>query len=707
MEGLFDLIEYTNRSVFLTGKAGTGKTTFLNDFTKKTHKKCVVAAPTGIAAINAGGVTLHSLFGIPPRTFVPTSEFIDRNYAMNIPDVFHHFKYRKEKKKLLRELELLIIDEVSMMRSDLVDVVDLALKHARRNQLPFGGVQLLLIGDLYQLPPVVKQNSEEILARYYSTPFFFSAKALESLPLITVELTEVYRQQDREFLQILNAIRNADSYDIDFEKLNRRYLPDFEPTNEAYIYLCSHNRMADRINAQKLSELKGETHWFQAYVDGDFKESQYPNEEVLELKVGAQIMFIRNDTSPLKKYYNGKLARITQIDEYGIKALLEDSEEEIVIHRELWEQKKYFVDQNKNIQEEVIGSFEQYPIRLAWAVTIHKSQGLTFDRVIIDAGKSFASGQVYVALSRCRTLEGIVLKSPITPQVVFSDQRIEEFLTNTDIGNSFEEIIENEKYDYAIHKILMNVDVLWLKESAARWSASALGSKHLDVEKAKGLHHVFKTESQKLADVYLKFKKVMLQKLALYGQNQIEWEEIAEKSRGAVNFFYKNIQEEFLIPLVDFYSETKGQKGLKAYNKETKDFIDDLEDYVERLKETHLLGITLFDKSQEKPVSPKKDKKPTHIITYQAFEQGKNPEEIAKERGLTLSTIYGHLGKLAQAGVVDIQRLFDEEKIKTFEEFYRNHDFETLTQWKNVLPDNFDFHEIRILLNHFNSKKEK
>lgn len=707
MKALKDLLEYTHRSVFLTGKAGTGKTTFLNDFVKNTKKKYIVVAPTGIAAINAGGVTIHSLFTIPPRAFVPTTDPINRNQAMNINDLFPHFKYRKDKLKLLRELELLIIDEVSMLRADLLDVIDFALRHVRRSQQPFGGVQLLLIGDLYQLPPVVREDSEAILSQYYPSPFFFSAVALQQTPLLTVELTKVYRQQDEGFLQILNAIRDADISHAELERLNERYQPKFEPKEDSYIYLCSHNRIADRINQDKLAELGGRTYQFEASVFGNFSESQYPNEEVLELKVGAQIMFIRNDPSSEKKYYNGKLAEISYIGKDKIKAILDGSEEEIIINKETWEQKKYVVDEENNIQEEILGSFEQYPIRLAWAVTIHKSQGLTFDKVIIDAGKSFTSGQVYVALSRCRTLEGIVLKSKITQDVIFSDHRIEIFQEATHANDQLEEILEQEKYNYSLYKVLGNVDATWLRDASIKWAASAFAAKNLDQEKANHLFHILKLESDKLSSISAKFQKVLPKMLQSFLQKEIPWQEIENKCKGAVNFFYKNTIDHFYQPLKDFYSETKGVKGLKAYNEEIKNFLDNLDDYIDRLKRTELLETPLFDKEKEIDTSRKVIKKPTHLITYQLFEEGKTPGEIAKERGLVISTVYGHLAKMAEVGILDIERLFPKEKISSFEKKFHQEQYENLTEWKNALGNDFEFYDIRILLNHFQHLKDQ
>ena len=378
----FDLIEHTNRSVFLTGKAGTGKTTFLNDFVKRTRKKHIVVAPTGIAAINAGGVTIHSMFGLPLRTFLPTTERIDTSLANNIADLMPHFKYRKDKLKLLREVEIIIIDEVSMLRADVLDMMDFSLRFIRRNNQRFGGVQMLFIGDLYQLPPVVRD--EHILKMYYNSPFFFDSHAIKEIPLITIELTKVYRQSDEDFLAILNAIRDGDIANIDFEKLNKRYDPDFSSEDEPYVYLCSHNKMADDINQEKLDEIKVSAKTYEAKLFGEFRENQFPNEQFLDLKIGAQIMFIRNDVSGEKRYFNGKLGEISALDENEIKVILDGSEREITVKREVWEQKKYFLDTDKNIKEEVLGSFEQFPIKLAWAVTIHKSQGLTFDRVIIE-----------------------------------------------------------------------------------------------------------------------------------------------------------------------------------------------------------------------------------------------------------------------------------------------------------------------------------
>ena len=704
-QSLFNLTEHTNRSIFLTGKAGTGKTTFLNEFVKKTKKKHIVVAPTGIAAINAGGVTIHSMFGLPLRTFIPTTDRIDSNLGNNISDLMQHFKYRKDKLKLLREIEIIIIDEVSMLRADVLDMMDFSLRFVRRNQQKFGGVQMLFIGDLYQLPPVVRD--EHFLGQYYKSPFFFESYALKEMPLITLELTTVYRQTDEKFLDILNDIRDGAVGDIDFETLNERYIPDFEPTDEAYVYLTSHNRMADEINQKKIAALKGKPYFYSADIVGNFNENQYPNEEELQLKVGAQVMFIRNDASSEKRYFNGKLAEVMNLDDKEITVLIDGDDEVFKIKKETWEQKRYGLDADKNITEDVLGSFQQYPIRLAWAVTIHKSQGLTFDRLIIDAGKSFASGQVYVALSRCRTLEGIVLKSKITPNVIFADRRVSKFQDETNANAKIEEILEVEKYDYSIKKVVSRLDCLWFKFSLEKWFNSTKTSKALDKNKAQHLYQHLKPKIENFGQVYQKFEKIMLQKTHKFINGNEEWSEIETKAKGAVNFFFTKVNLEVFQPLLDFYAENKGTKGLKEYNEDFRVFLDDLEDYLNDLKKVYLLEVPLFNTDNNISISTKVAKIPSHILSFQLFEEGKTIPEIAKERGLVTETIFGHLAKFAEQGLLDIARIFDKQKIKTFEKEFKKSSHETLNDWKRELPNDFEFNEIRLLLNHFNHKKSK
>lgn len=701
----FDLIEYTSRSVFLTGKAGTGKTTFLNEFVKKTKKKHIVVAPTGIAAINAGGVTIHSMFGLPLRTFLPTTDRIDSSIANNIVDLQQHFKYRKDKLKLLREVEVLIIDEVSMLRADVLDMMDFSLRFIRRNNQRFGGVQILFIGDLYQLPPVVRD--EHVLKMFYNSPFFFDSLAIKDIPLLTIELTKVYRQTDEEFLEILNAIRDGDVANIDFNHLNERYDPGFEAGEEPYVYLCSHNKMADDINQEKLKDIKVSPNTYEAKLFGEFKENQYPNEQFLELKIGAQIMFIRNDITGEKKYFNGKLGEISSLDDNEIKVILEGSEREITVKREVWEQKKYSLDTDKNIKEEVLGSFEQFPIKLAWAVTIHKSQGLTFDKVIIDAGKSFTAGQVYVALSRCRTLEGIVLKSKITPEVIFKDNRILKFQGETQANDSVESILNQEKYDYSIRKVLRTVDCQWFLKELEQWNNLSIVNKSIDRKKSSQLYLQLKRDVLNLGKIFEKLERIIFQKVNLFIEKKEDWSEIENKSKGAVNFFFTEIRDKVFNPLKDFYAEIKGAKGLKQYNEELKDWLEDIEEYLNSLKEIHLLETKLLDEKNDKEISMKIAKVPSQVLTFQLFEQGKTISEIALERGLVKETVIGHLAKFAEQGLLDISRVITSDKIKAFQEIFHRDPKENLTDWKSALPNNFEFNEIRILINHFTHQKEK
>ncbi len=688
---VFNIIEYTRRNVFLTGKAGTGKTTFLNDFTRKTTKKYIIVAPTGIAAINAGGVTIHSMFGLPLTTFVPTYEAVDLNECINIPHLLPHFKYRKDKLKLLRNLEILIIDEVSMLRADLLDMVDLALKSARRSSLPFGGVQLLMVGDLYQLPPVVKPAAERILTGYYASPYFFESKALNSTDFITVELKTVYRQTDERFISLLNAIRNGDKNNIDFELLHSRYQPDFEPQDD-YIYLVTHNHLADTINSRKLAALPGKGSTMKAIVSGDFKEHLFPNDPALLLKPDAQVMFIRNDTSEEKRYYNGMLAKVLRLSETTVTVRITESQQELTVEREVWENKKYFLDENREIKMEVAGSYEQFPFRLAWAVTIHKSQGLTFDRVIVDAGQSFTSGQVYVALSRCRTLEGIVLKSSIWAGNILRDNRINDFHQRTDAALLLEDIYETEKNDFAVAKLLQQISISVLASEMETWLAEGNKSSVISNEEVLKAADPMRASLAGLEQTYAKFEKFV--------QQANDWTLIEAKSAGAVHYFFDQVNTQLYIPLSGFYSTTKGVKGLKGYNNVTRGFLDEIKAYLENIQAACLLEKKLFSGKKEIILPKEVPAKPSHLVSFDMLEQGKTPEEIATERRLTVGTVYGHFAKVASAGALDIKKLFSAEKINRFRDRAATAQWTSLGEAKSALPE-FEFYELRVLMSYY------
>ncbi len=414
-----NFIQYTGQNIFLTGKAGTGKTTFLKNLKTQSPKRMVVVAPTGVAAINAGGVTIHSFFQL---SFGPqVGEAGEQNRQM---------RFNKEKISIIRSLDLLVIDEISMVRADVLDAIDRVMRRFKNGRKSFGGAQLLMIGDLQQLAPVVKREEWDLLKSEYETMYFFSSKALRQTPYVSIELTQVFRQQDEKFISILNKVRDNV---LDFNarnELNARYNPHFEPgDDEGYITLCTHNAQASRMNGAKLRELPSEEKVFTAHVEGNFPEYSFPTDPELHLKVGAQVMFVKNDPDPQKRFFNGKIGQITAFEGRTVFVQCPGDDEEIEVTTLLWENVKYTIDkETAEIKEEVEGSFSQVPLKLAWAITIHKSQGLTFERAIIDAEASFAHGQVYVALSRCKTLNGLVLKTPVSEHSIITDQTVDGFI---------------------------------------------------------------------------------------------------------------------------------------------------------------------------------------------------------------------------------------------------------------------------------------
>ncbi len=417
---IFDLayrfITETQESIFLTGKAGTGKTTFLKYLREHSSKNMIVAAPTGVAAINAGGVTLHSLFQLPLHPFLPTES--------NKLQLLQNIRYNKQRIQLLRKMELLVIDEISMVRCDVIDAIDTILKSVRRNHsTPFGGVQILFIGDLYQLPPVAKNEEWRILNEYYGSPFFFDSKAVKELQPLLIELNKIYRQKEESFVELLNKVRNNQMNRDDYDLLHNRFIQGFQPaTEEKFITLTSHNNQADNINQAKLQKLNAAAYTFKAKIEGEFPENNYPAEAQLVLKEGAQVMFIKNDVAT-KKYFNGKIGVVSKLE--AEKIFVNCDGEDIEVSEEVWGNVRYTLNRSdEKLEQQILGSFYQFPLRLAWAITIHKSQGLTFDKVMIDAASSFSSGQVYVALSRCTSLGGIVLLSKIPPSAIYSNEQV-------------------------------------------------------------------------------------------------------------------------------------------------------------------------------------------------------------------------------------------------------------------------------------------
>ena len=458
-----DFVQYTDRHVFLTGKAGTGKTTFLHQLKGITEKRMVITAPTGVAAVNAGGVTLHSFFQLPFGPFIPGSDAHETSRR-------RLFRFSREKKQTIKSLDLLVIDEISMVRADLLDSVDAVLRQQRRNNQPFGGVQLLMIGDLHQLSPVAKQEEWQLLKQHYESVYFFSSHALGRTKLVTIELNHIYRQSDARFIRLLNQVRDNRVDAKAAEDLNRRYIAAFTPEeDQGYITMTTHNKGADTINQTRLDVLAGKKYRFDAEVSGEFPDHAFPAPETLTLKKGAQVMFLRNDALPEKRYFNGKIGKITRISSQRIHVTCPgdpDESGETEVEPAVWDNIKYTLNpETLNIQEEIIGRFKQFPLKPAWAITIHKSQGLTFDKAVIDVKSAFAHGQVYVALSRCKTFDGMVLSSPIPSRGIVTDEAVLNFAKTARQAQPSETMFKEDQIRFQQQLLLTCFDFLPLRNS--------------------------------------------------------------------------------------------------------------------------------------------------------------------------------------------------------------------------------------------------
>ncbi len=491
-----DFVNYTHSNIFLTGKAGTGKTTFLKHCKENGMKNAAIVAPTGVAAMNAGGATIHSFFQLPFTPYIPSSRGFNGNDTINDKQsLISRLRLTTERREVMQQLELLIIDEISMVRCDVLDAIDIVLRHVRnRHSQSFGGVQVLLIGDMYQLPPVVKDEEWQLLSPYYKSQYFFDSQVMESHPPVYVALDKIYRQNDPSFVTVLNKIRNNEMDQEAFELLERRYMPNFKPSKqEKYIILTTHNNKADSINFSALNEIKLKQENFEAAIEGEFNEKSYPADLDLKIKVGAQVMFIKNDTEKHRRYFNGKIGFVQTIENDKIFISCDGEDFPIEVKKEKWKNIKYSVDKTtNNIEENEIGSFTQFPLRLAWAITIHKSQGLTFEKAIIDAGGAFAPGQVYVALSRCTNLEGMVLHSRILNQSLKSDIRIKKFSSNqktsveqmqllTIAKQQFQTELIIHLFDFMPIKSELSVLLAFVKEHTKSFSNDTLSSVEVNI----------------------------------------------------------------------------------------------------------------------------------------------------------------------------------------------------------------------------------
>lgn len=559
----FDFIQYTNRNLFLTGKAGTGKTTFLHNLKANTQKRMVVVAPTGVAAINAGGVTIHSFFQMPFGPILPETQTQSGSLSQNS---LHNRKFNRKKINIIKSMDLLVFDEISMVRADLLDGVDQVLRRYRNRDKAFGGVQVLMIGDLQQLAPIIKQDEWLILKPHYDTGFFFSSHVFQQSQTLCIELKHIYRQSNGHFIKILNEIRDDQLSEASVLELNKRYIKAYMAEKDAgYITLTTHNAKAQRINNEQLRKVESKAYSFQAKITGSFPEYSYPTEETLSLKKGAQVMFVKNDSSQKKEYYNGKIGVITIIDGDEIHVKCPDQEFPVVVCNELWENFKYSINEKtKEIEEEVVGTFLQFPLRLAWAITIHKSQGLTFEKAIIDAGESFAHGQTYVALSRCKSLQGIILSSRITSTGIICDKSVTQFNKQIEENPSDNKDLYNSRISYQFFLIKELFDYLPLSALIDR-SLSLLWQEGVVVEGNLGqtLDEIQQTTILELIRIASSFNR-QLQSMMVDNKDPESNILIQERIKKAC-LYYSEQTKKFIVAALDeatFASDNQNIKKL-------------------------------------------------------------------------------------------------------------------------------------------------
>ncbi|MGB7529870.1 helix-turn-helix domain-containing protein [Sphingobacterium cellulitidis] len=706
-------VNQTQQPIFLTGKAGTGKTTFLKFIRENSYKKMAITAPTGVAAMNAGGTTLHALFWLPFGVFIEDYplQWEDKDqFIYNKHRLFSTIKLTKNRRAILQELELLVIDEVSMVRADTLDAIDVILKSVRRDMRPFGGVQVLFIGDLYQLPPVVQDREWQVLRDYYSSVFFFDAKVFKQQPPILIELQKIYRQQDSAFIDILNKIRNNETAQTDLDALNEHYRPDFTPPEgEQYITLTSHNRLADQINQQKLESLETKLHQIKSIVKDEFQNGLFPAEEVLSLRIGAQVMFIKNDVGDERRYFNGKIGTVKdiQIDKHKVIVSFPNGEEDVEVKRETWENIRYSYNKGDDkIEEEVLGTFSQFPLRLAWAITIHKSQGLTFDKAIIDAGTSFAAGQVYVALSRLTGLEGLVLRSRVPSYAIRTDFQVVSFMKQMEAMGDLDPILQEAQKRYLGQILLQSFRWTNLCDEIEALILEQEGKKIEGKEEAvvflKDLLGKLKAQEQVA-------NKFITQLYKMLAQSEIDYEKICERSNAAVSWFIPTFSKECLEPMEKHIEEWKIKKRTKKYISSLKSILLDFKRKHEQLKHSQTIAEALNKSSDElteellKWNKPKENlekeveekEKDTKQISLDMFMDGMDIEEIATKRDMVIGTIYGHLINFIGSDI-EATDLMAEEELQRIVKVLKDHPEASATEVRTIMDSKVDYPQIRI-----------
>ncbi len=743
-------INQTHRSIFLTGKAGTGKTTLLREIIQTTHKNTVVVAPTGIAALNAGGVTIHSMFQLPFGGFIPDNSsphFSENTKFETKATLRRHFKMSGLKKSVIRNMELLIIDEVSMLRADLLDAMDFMMQTVRKKSTPFGGVQVLFIGDLLQLPPVIRDEEWRTLRTYYKGKFFFHSHVVQQNPPLYIELSKIFRQTDDAFISILNNLRNNQISAADIQNLNQYVKPDFDlKANKGYITLTTHNAKADAMNAQALEDLEGKLVSYKPEIVDDFPDKIYPVEENLKLKVGAQIMFVKNDLSFDKKYFNGKMGFIKSLSSQEILVHFPDENKTIEVEKYEWQNIRYKVDDlTKEIEEEVMGTFVHYPIKLAWAITVHKSQGLTFDKAALDVSQVFLPGQAYVALSRLRSLNGLILLSPLRMNGISNDQDVMDYSLNKATEEVLENSLQSETRNF-IHNFL-NSSFDW-SDLAQEWRNHKFSYDEKGESSEKSKHAVWaRKQTDAIESLLEPSRKFILQLNKLFNQETVDLNHVLDRIEAAYNYFLlpmDNLVHELLWKM----EEVKRIKKVKAFYEElvileelqikavlrlmkakllietvvegetiSKERLssDEIKYYkINKLKtiqeDFKSVNVTLIEdevdleRYTKKKKTTKETKKSTVQETYELWLQKNTIKEIAAIRKLTSQTIGTHIAKLIESGTIAITAILPEDKILELEKAFKGYKEETLNGLKEQYGEKFTWDELKMFKASLNLK---
>jgi hypothetical protein len=736
-------INQTQRSVFLTGKAGTGKTTLLREIIQTTHKNTVVVAPTGIAALNAGGVTIHSMFQLPFGGFIPDNsapQFSESTKFESKATLRRHFKMSGLKKAVIKNMELLIIDEVSMLRADLLDAMDFMMQSVRKRNTPFGGVQVLFIGDLLQLPPVIRDEEWRTLKTYYRGKFFFHSHVVQQNPPLYIELSKIFRQTDDKFISVLNNLRNNQISTDDIQALNQYVKPNFDlKANKGYITLTTHNNKADAMNAQALEDLEEKLVVYKPEITGDFPDKIFPVEEQLQLKVGAQIMFVKNDLSFDKNYFNGKMGVVKSLSSKEIWVHFPEENKTIEVEKYEWQNIRYKVDETtKEIEEEVLGSFVHYPIKLAWAITVHKSQGLTFDKAALDVSQVFLPGQAYVALSRLRSLEGLILLSPLRMNGISNDQDVMDYSLNKASDSFLENALHFETKNFIHNYLITTFD--W-SDLAQEWRNHRFSYTENSESSAKSKHAIWARNQAETVDRLLDpSQKFILQLHKLFAPETVDLNYVSERIEAAFQYFLKPM-DSLVYEILWKMEEVKRTKKAKAFYDElivledvqtkavlrlmkakllietvvsgatiSKEKLTSIEikNYISKKtaaiqEEFKNLNVTLIedDKDVERYTSKKElknkvPKKSTVQETYELWVEKNSIQDIATIRVLTKQTIYSHFVKLIQTKAVAISDVLPEDKIQELANAFAGYKEESLNTLMEKHSHQFSWEEARM-----------